>query len=76
MGYTKYSCFLQFWDSKARNKLYKKEQWPMRLETEAGRHNVINVSLFPTIKIILPSLHINLGLFRQFVKGLDKHSSS
>ena len=47
----------------------------MRLETEAGQHNVINVFLVPTIKIILPSLHIILVLFKQFVKALDKDSS-
>ena len=46
----------------------------MRLETEAGQHNVINIPLLPANKIILSPLHIKLGLFKQFVKAVDKDS--
>ena len=46
----------------------------MRLETEADQYNVINVFLVPANKIILPPLHINLNLFKQFFKAVDKDS--
>ena len=62
------------WDSRACSKHYKKEHYPMRLEIEAGQHNDINVPLIPANKIILPFLHIKLGLFKKFVKALDKES--
>ena len=37
-----------------------------------GQTNVINEALFSRDKIILPPLHIKLGLMKQFVKALDK----
>ena len=50
----------------------------MRLKTEAGRYNVINVPLAPANKIILTHIKlgkdIKLGLFKQFGKALDKDS--
>ena len=39
LGYTNYYCFLCLWDSRARSKHYKKNQWLMRLKTKAGQHN-------------------------------------
>ena len=40
-----------------------------------GDKNVINESLVNQDRIILPPLHIKLGLMKQFVKALDKHGS-
>lgn len=37
-----------------------------------GQRNVINEALVSRDKIILPPLHIKLGLMKQFVKALDK----
>jgi hypothetical protein len=37
-----------------------------------GGANIINVPLVDREKIILPPLHIKLGLMKQFVKALDK----
>ena len=37
-----------------------------------GSNNVIKESLVDSSKILLPPLHIKLGLMTQFVKALDK----
>ena len=71
LGYTKYCCFLCLWDSRARNKHYiEKTIEKKRIEEEEGQHNVVALPLVPQNKIILPPMHIKLGLFKQFVKGL------
>ena len=38
-----------------------------------GYKNIINEQLVSRDLIILPPLHIKLGLMKQFVKALDKH---
>ena len=40
-----------------------------------GEENVIREILVERDKIILPPLHIKLGLMKQFVKALDKDGS-
>ena len=40
-----------------------------------GEGNVIREPLVGRDKIILPPLHIKLGLMKQFVKALDKDGS-
>ena len=72
LGYTKYCCFLCLWDSRARNKHYIGKTWPQSIEEEKGKHNYVALPLVPQNKIILSPLHINLGLFKRFVKGLRK----
>ena len=37
-----------------------------------GQKNITNPALVESSKVILPSLHIKLGLMKQFVKALDK----
>ena len=76
LGYTKYSFFLCIWNSRAGNKHYIAKTWPQRIEEEDGQHNVVALPLVPQNKIILPPLHIKLGLFKQFVTGLRKDSAA
>ncbi|GFG30206.1 hypothetical protein Cfor_11131, partial [Coptotermes formosanus] len=38
-------------------------------------HNVIHEALVPREKILLPPLHIKLGLLKQFTKTLDSNSA-
>ena len=73
-GYTKYPCFLCLWDSRARDKHWTEKDWPERTSLNAGDKNVINEPLVDRDKIILPPLHIKLGLMKQFVKALDLQS--
>ena len=75
-GYTKYMCYLCKWDSRARDKHYDTKEWPERTSSEIGQHNIINVPLVSKKNILLPPLHIKLGLMKQFVKALNPTSSS
>ena len=40
-GYTKYSCCLCLWNSRADGEHYKKIHWPTREELTPGMYNVI-----------------------------------
>ncbi|XP_022900735.2 uncharacterized protein [Onthophagus taurus] len=70
-GYTKYCCFLCFWDSRAREHHYKRKQWPERKSHTLGEGNIKYLPLIKKENILLPPLHIKLGLFKNFVKALD-----
>ena len=75
-GYTKYSCFLCLWNSRADDQHYSRKQWPLREELTPGAHNVIRQPLVLREKILLPTLHIKLGLAKQFVKALKSDSEA
>ena len=64
------------WDSRARSDHYTGKQWLERSIIQPGQHNVTHLPLIPQEKIILPPLHIKLGLFKQFVKAVSKESSA
>ena len=70
-GYTKYPCFLCEWDSRARDKHWDAVHWSEGEQLQPGSKNVSNVSLVDREKILLPPLHIRLGMMKQFVKALD-----
>ena len=44
-GFTKYSCFLCLWDSRASSQHYAVQNWPERKELTVGEHNVCRDSL-------------------------------
>jgi hypothetical protein len=67
LGYTKFCCSLCEWDS--RDKLDK--LWPKRKSLTPEEKNFVNPPLLPE-KIYSPPLHIELGLIKNFVKGMDK----
>lgn len=71
-GFTKYPCFLCEWDSRARLLHYVKKQWTPRDKLEPGTKNILRKNLVDSKKILLPPLHIKLGLMKQFVKALNK----
>lgn len=71
-GFTKYPCYMCEWDSRAREKHWKQKQWPKRESLTPGSTNIIRDSLVNPKKIILPPLHIKLGIMKQFVKALDQ----
>lgn len=70
-GFTKYCCFLCEWDSRAREKHYVQKYWQPRTSYVPGVKNVSNVSIVESNKIILPPLHIKLGLIKNFVKAMN-----
>lgn len=71
-GYTKYPCFICLWDSRDRDEHYVTEDWPVRKTLKPGDPNIIHEPLIDPKKVLLPPLHIKLGLMKQFVKALDK----
>lgn len=70
-GNTKYPCFLCLWDSRARDQHWVREKWPARTDWNVGYYNVSHESLVDRGRVLLPPLHIKLGLMKQFVKALD-----
>ncbi|XP_017476571.1 PREDICTED: uncharacterized protein LOC108366630 [Rhagoletis zephyria] len=75
-GYTKHCCFLCKWDSRARKDHYVRKDWPERVEFTVGVDNIKYTPLIKKEKIILPPLHIKLGLIKNFVKALDKEGEA
>ena len=71
-GYTKYPCFICLWDSRAKTEHWIRKVWPLRENMEVGKANVIHEPLISRENILLPPLHIKLGLMKQFIKALDK----
>ena len=63
-----------YWDSRASTQHWVKKNWPAREDLAVGDKNIINEPLVSRDRIILPLLHIKLGLMEQFVKAVDKHS--
>ena len=72
-GFTKYPCFLCMWDSRDRAQHYAKKDWPLLEELVPYKErNVINDPLVDRDRVLFPSLHIKLGLIKQFTNALDK----
>lgn len=73
-GNTKYPCFLCLWDRTTRHNHYSQRVWPERTKHTLGEYNIKNAPLIAQDMIILPPLHIKLGLFTNFVKTLVKNN--
>ena len=72
-GHTKYPCFLCYFDSRANKEHWVKKEWPPSNTIQyTGEKNIVNNPLVNRKNIILPPLHIKLGLMKQFVKALDR----
>ena len=66
---TKYPCFICLRD-KAQH--WVKKDWSLRSDMAVGQKNIVDESLVDREKILLPALHIILGIINQYVKALDK----
>jgi hypothetical protein len=75
-GYTKFPCFVCEWDSITRDKHWTTKDWSKREDLIPGSKNAVYASLVDKHKILLPPLHIKLGIMKQFVKALDRRGSS
>ena len=71
-GFTKYPCFMCKWDSRDRINHWIKRDWPLRKSLTTGYRNILHPALVDRSNVILPSLHIKLGLMKQFVKALNE----
>ena len=70
-GFTKYCCFLCLWNRDVQQH-YIEREWPTRPGYSPGQHNVKSELLVSAQNVLLPPLHIKLGLMKNFVKALDK----
>ena len=75
-GFTKFMCFLCLRDSRNTSIHYQQRNWPPRTRYEVGAHNVKDVPLVDQTKVLMPPLHIKLGLIKLFVKSLDTQSDT
>jgi len=66
----KYPCFLCEWHSRDWAKHWTKKLWPKRTSLVPANKNVLRESLVNPNKVLLPPLHLKLGLMKQFVKAL------
>ena len=75
-GFTKYYCFLCLWDSRAVSQHYKQKDWGSRSTFVPGEHSLKENPLVDMNKVLLPPLHIKLGLMKNFVKALHKNGAA
>ena len=74
-GYTKYPCFMCKWDSRDKINHWIKRDWPLRESLTPGYRNILHAALVVRSNVILPPLHIKLGLKKQFVNVLNKEGA-
>ena len=72
LGYTKYSCFLCEWNSRAKDLHYIKKDWPLCQSLTYEEKNVQHPLLVESNKILLPPLHIKLEIMQNFAKAINK----
>ena len=73
LGYTKHMCFLCLWDSRQENSRYAVKVWPPRQSSQIAKHNVQHKPLVCSAHVLLPPLHIKLGLMNNFEKMMDRN---
>ena len=57
-----------------KTRIIKKKIWPIHRSLKAGDPNVSKNPLIESKKVLLPPLHIKLGLMKRFVKALKTDS--
>lgn len=71
-GYTKNMCYMCMWNTRFAGDQYLKKNWSLRKGYTLGEGNVVEVPLVPIEKVLLPPLHIKLGIVKNFIKALDR----
>ena len=64
------------WDSTARSLHYSRKDWPARKSLEPGIMNVENQPLVELSKILLPAMHLKLGLTKNSVKATNQEETA
>lgn len=70
-GYTTFMCFICKWNTRNEANFWSKNEYPKREKLKKGEFNIVNKPLVKMEKIIVPPLHIKIGLMTVFVKALD-----
>ena len=68
-------CFLCLWNSRDDSNHFSKVHWEPREALTTGRFNVKCVPLADPKNVLLPPLHIKLGLMKCFVRAMDHQGS-
>ena len=66
-GYTVYPYFLCLWHSRANDQNYVRQEWLPRQRLKPGSHNILSHHLVEPSKMLVPRLHIKLGVMMKFV---------
>ena len=75
-GFTKHCCFLCLWDSRTTAQHYETKEWPKRNSYAPEVKNIQHIPLVNPNKVLMPPLHIKLGLMKNFVKAMAKQNSN
>jgi len=75
-GFTKFCCFICEWDNRDRSLHYSRKDWPVRKSLEPGIMNVENQPLVERSKILLPSMHLKLGVMKNFVMAMKQEETA
>jgi len=75
-GFTKYCCFICEWDSRTQSLHYSRKDWLAIKSLEPGIMNVENQPLVELSKILLSSMHLKLGLMKNFVKAMNQEDAA
>ena len=70
----KYCCFICEWDSRDRVLHYSRKDWPDKKSLETM--NMQNLPLEGESKILLPNMHLKLGLMKNFVKAMNQEETA
>lgn len=70
-GFSKHQCFLCNWEGRKRENHYTNQHWQPRVTFRVGVDSIDHMPLVPASKVILPPLHIKLGLVRNFTRALN-----
>lgn len=74
-GFPKFYCFICDWDSRSKKDQYTYRGWKDRRQSKFGKGSMINEPLVPTEKILLPPLHIKLGIVKKFLEAVVKRKT-
>lgn len=75
-GYTRTPCFMCTFNTRDDRDNHWKEDYYSARSLIVGEMNVIREPLVDPAKIILPPLHIKLGIMKQFVKAMEKNGEA
>lgn len=70
-GYSKYPCHLCEFDSRADELVKFKNKFSPRKQFKINEKNVKYKPMIDPSKVIIPPLHVKLGLYKQFIKSLS-----
>lgn len=75
-GFATNQCFLCLWVGRDKCHHYTNHQWPPRITFQIGKNSIEHLPLVQGTDVILPPLHIKLGLVRNFVRAVDREGQA